>query len=305
MTEGAIAPSVSFSISGIFMSMSCPEDVVAKLVSEIGSDLETDNIVFPTCLALNFKIRQVLEDDNSSLRDLANLISTDPLIAAKILNMANLRHYNLSGKTVTSLDRAIGMIGTLNVRIVAHVITMQQFTKDTRSPRLKRTANELWLASTNIGCWAFALADHVKAISPDQAMYNAIMMVTGLYLIINYLDKYHDIAENPDCLNRIALELGPAVTRKALIMLKSENNIVLDHQDYDVTTLNDIDSLKKIIILSQIFNQYYHPFFEDFISMKRKHLQLSSKGKKELELAELKLIVSRKQQEMFRAIFQY
>lgn len=283
----------------------CPEDAVAALISEIGSDLENDNIVFPTCLALNFKIRQMLEDEKKSVKDLVALISTDPLITAKLLSMANLRHYNLSGKKIESLDRAITIVGNANVRIIAHVTAMQQFTRDTRSPQLKRVASELWLASTNAGCWAHALAAESRFVPPEKAMYATIMLATGVYLLINYLDKYRAIADNPDCLRMLVLRMGSSITAKALMMLKYTGVNELTFEDYDVHALCPVKTMEKVIVTGQLFNAYPYPFIEDLLTLKRNQIELDLSVDHRAYLQALKDKTQPMQEALFKTIFQY
>lgn len=285
--------------------MTCPEDSLAELFLEIGSDLGNDNLIFPTCLTLNLKIRQMLDEEERDSRDLTNLIRTDPLITGKVLRMANSQHFNRSGRKVRTLDHAVTLIGTSSIRTIVHITTLQQFVRDTRSNNLRRMANELWLSTTDTGYWAYTLAEHLRIVRPDKALAATIMMSTGIYLIINYLDKYPHVSENPDCLRRVVLEMSPAVNRKILSLFRVDYCAHLTLDDFDIDRLFPINSLSKVIVLARLLSHYRDPFIEDLLIRKRKEMEykLSDLNKATVEM--LREQNRERQNDLFKIVFQY
>jgi len=64
------------------------------------------------------RIRHVIDDPNSSITDLANIISNDPALTGKLLNMANSAFFGFSGK-VDTVSRAINLLGTQQLHDLA------------------------------------------------------------------------------------------------------------------------------------------------------------------------------------------
>jgi HD-like signal output (HDOD) protein len=58
-----------------------------------------------------------LEDSDVDLRDIAQLVSRDPVLVAKMLRMANSSYYGVSG-TVGSVDDAIKLLGLNQVQVI-------------------------------------------------------------------------------------------------------------------------------------------------------------------------------------------
>lgn len=282
--------------------MASAEESALSLQLEIGSDLETENISFPTCLVLNCKIRQLIESDNCSVRELASLITTDPLITAKLLSVANSRRQSRLDPRINSIKAAIEMIGFHDTHAIVFVIAMQQFSKDQRTFRTRRIANELWLASTNSSCWAFAVAEHEKIDDPGNAMACSIMSTIGQYILIGYLDKYPEIMSDNQILRKIALTLAPVITRKTLNILKVDSRDIPTMDDYKVELLKPIDSLKKAVIFGELLNFYPHPFIEDFLAVKRFEMELNGRADVKQYFQSLESGVLRRKQELFHSV---
>lgn len=58
-----------------------------------------------------FKIKALMEDDNSTIEDFANVISVDPSMTSRLLQIANSAIYSFPGE-ISTISRAITIIGT-------------------------------------------------------------------------------------------------------------------------------------------------------------------------------------------------
>jgi len=58
-----------------------------------------------------FKIKALMEDENSTIEDFANLISIDPSLTSRLLQIANSAIYSFQGE-ISTISRAITIIGT-------------------------------------------------------------------------------------------------------------------------------------------------------------------------------------------------
>ena len=72
----------------------------------------------PTLPAALPKVLSLLESDRSNAADIAQAISCDPALSAKILKVANSAYYGFS-KEITSLESAISLLGLNMVRSLA------------------------------------------------------------------------------------------------------------------------------------------------------------------------------------------
>jgi len=95
------------------MSVSASSDtaeIVAKALGRIGD--------LATLPEITIKIIEIVEDPNSSARDLHQLIKNDPALSTRILKVVNSAFYGLPGQ-ISTVDRAIVMLGLSAVKNIA------------------------------------------------------------------------------------------------------------------------------------------------------------------------------------------
>ncbi len=125
------------------------EEILADIRARI-RDVDT----LPT---VNLKISNLLRDPNSSAKKVAELVSTNPLLSAKILRAINSSYYALP-KQVTSVGRAITLLGYNDVRSLVIQDSLRKALPAMLSPRRIR---DLWLHSTAVSACAHHIAVHI------------------------------------------------------------------------------------------------------------------------------------------------
>ena len=71
------------------------------------------------------KLMQAMNDNETSRRELARIIATDPALAGSLLRLANSPFYRLQPDPVESLDRAIALLGLEGMRSMIAAALMQ------------------------------------------------------------------------------------------------------------------------------------------------------------------------------------
>lgn len=71
------------------------------------------------------KLMQAMNDSDTSRRELARIIATDPALAGSLLRLANSPFYRLQPEPVESLDRAIALLGLEGMRSLIASALMQ------------------------------------------------------------------------------------------------------------------------------------------------------------------------------------
>jgi putative nucleotidyltransferase with HDIG domain len=93
-------------------------DIVANCRREEGKRLVLEALEIPALSALINKILRVAGEGRPNAQEMAEVISRDPLLTAKILKIANSAYFGLS-QEVTTISRAIVVLGFDAVRSVA------------------------------------------------------------------------------------------------------------------------------------------------------------------------------------------
>jgi HD-like signal output (HDOD) protein len=162
-------------------------DMVAppKKLEEIGEGLKTrvkkmlDNV--PPLPASSMQLTSLLRDPQISAKQIAALVSTNPLISSRILRTVNSSYFGLTAK-VTSVGRAVTLLGFNNV----HAIVMRDALAAT-SPAFKNNdlanTDALWLHSTVVSACSLYLSKNVLACAEHDLGSIGLFHDIGKYFL--------------------------------------------------------------------------------------------------------------------------
>jgi len=122
--------------------------VVTRALATIGD--------IATLPEVTVKIIELVEDPNSTARDLHGVIKTDPALSAKVLKVVNSAFYGLPGQ-IASVDRAIVLLGMSAVKNIAVAASIARLFKSGRMSE-QFTAKDLWRHSVAVGVAAKLLS---------------------------------------------------------------------------------------------------------------------------------------------------
>jgi len=169
--------------------MDAPEAAHLPLLEEIARDLAGDPS-FPTCMDAATLIRDTLKDPEASLERVCKAVSIEPLIASKVLRVANTASRNPSGKPVTGLTQAISTLGFECVRTISLAVALDQMLKSPKLVAFSALAKRTWNHSLHQAAIARVLARHLGRINADEAMLSGLVSHIGVfYLLYRAADK--------------------------------------------------------------------------------------------------------------------
>lgn len=138
-------------------------------------------------------LMRTLQDDNTDVTTVRNIIAKDPALTATLLRMANSAVFGLS-RTVHTLDAAVQVVGMSHIRARALSICMTQSFK--LPPNLNRMA--FWRHSMVTAGYAQWLAGKVK-IDESEAWLAGMVHRVGELVIALHSPLLIDQVENPPC----------------------------------------------------------------------------------------------------------
>ncbi|PKO86924.1 MAG: histidine kinase [Betaproteobacteria bacterium HGW-Betaproteobacteria-12] len=157
---------------------------VEGALQTITTDAERGNMVFPTHAEIALRVRRLIDDPDCSIEQLSKLISAEPLLAARVVAIANSVAYNLSGRTSTDLRSAIARLGFNTLRTLATAIVVGQMASMAQTPEHRALAARLWEHTAHVAALARVIARRVTHQDPEAAFFAGIVHeVGGFYLI--------------------------------------------------------------------------------------------------------------------------
>ena len=146
-------------------------------------------LAFPTAAAVLLRVRQVIDDPDCKIETAARLIQAEPLLAAKVVAVANSVAYNRSGRAVTDVRSAVNLLGFRTVRTLATGMVARQMAGAPASPAEQRLATQLWEHSAHVAATAQLLARTVTRQDPESALFAGMVHeIGGFYLLSRVKD---------------------------------------------------------------------------------------------------------------------
>ncbi|RJQ50937.1 MAG: GGDEF domain-containing protein [Nitrospiraceae bacterium] len=175
--------------------------------------MNTDSLLqnissLPSLPAVAVKIIQEIRKDKSSIGKLADIISVDPALTAKMLKVANSSFYGLS-RQVDSVERAINVLGLEAIKNIAlSFVIVKGFKRDS----VDEFNQELfWKRAVTAAVGAELMASKLKRKRED-IFVTALLMDIGV--LVMYLDRPDDYLTVIN--EKIISETASAATEKAV-----------------------------------------------------------------------------------------
>ncbi len=216
-------------------------------------DLKKQKLVLPTMPEVALKVRDAVSDEDASSKQIADVISLDPAISARMIQVANSPLLRGSQKTDT-VEQAINRMGHSLVKSMVITMAMEQVFKAS-NPLTKKYMQDIWTQSTQVASIASAMASHFTKLKPDQAMLAGLLHNIGALPIITRAEEIPALMKNEEIFASLLERLsGPVGTS----IMKSWNfpdelsRIANDHNNYnyDSETIDYVD----VVIVAKLQN---------------------------------------------------
>jgi len=220
-----------------------------KFLDQLLEDLENDKLVLPTLPEVALKVRDTLEDENSSLIDVAKIIISDAALAARMIQVSNsplLRAAN----PIETVEAAVTRMGSNMIRNLVTSMVMEQMfqaTSDVTDKRLRA----IWEHSTEVAAIAHALASQFTKLQPDQAMLAGLVHDIGALPILTRAEDYPDLLADEATLDRIIESVHTTIGAEILRKWNFPKELIAvaeDHEDLTRDSKNGPDYVDIVIV---------------------------------------------------------
>ncbi|CCH49531.1 HDOD domain-containing protein [Pseudodesulfovibrio piezophilus] len=216
------------------------EDIFLKGMGspEVIASHETELTSFPD---IYFRIREILQDESASSEKIAQVVSTDMSLAAKLIKLVNSPLYGFP-QSIDSISRAVTLVGAKELSTLALGISAINYFKDI-PPELVDMGT-FWRHSITCGVFSKILAGTQTGLSTER------FFIAGLL---------HDVGR------LIMFKKLPYASTEAMLFAR-ENSIPLVEAENSIMDFNHTDISKALLAawqfpqsLSDIINFHHNP----------------------------------------------
>ena len=169
------------------------DEILARLEAEAAKG----EMVFGTHAEMALRVRRALDDPDCSLDQLARLVRAEPLLAARVVAMANSVVYNRSGRAITDIRHAVSSVGFKTLNSLAVAVIVRQIEAMSKNDTQRALAGRLWEHTAEVASIAYVLARRVTHQDPDSAFFAGIVHEVGGFFLISRAASFPGLLDGP------------------------------------------------------------------------------------------------------------
>lgn len=185
-----------------------------KVALAITDAIETDELVLPTMPEMALKVREVAENPNASVKQLANVIGSDAALTARIIKVANSALYR-GAVEIQDLNMALMRLGMATTCTLATGLAMEQMFQATTDMVDKRL-RQVWQTSSEVAGMCTLLCKRYTRLRPDQATLAGLVHKIGVLPILSYAEDHPGLLKDSITLDSIIKTTHPSIGVKIL-----------------------------------------------------------------------------------------
>ena len=168
-----------------------------QFVQQLAGNLkpELDLPAFPQVVR---RLQIALVSDKTTIKDVVSIISSEPVLSARFMQMANSAAMNPSGSPVASLNNAVNRLGFNLVRTVSTAFALRQLSRDSTLGAIRPDLEQVWKTSNEVAAICYAVGKQAFGRQPDEAMMAGLLHSIGrLYILLHAHQNDPTIREDP------------------------------------------------------------------------------------------------------------
>jgi len=153
-------------------------------LTHMAESLAAGNIDLPAFPQVVIKVQEAYRDPNYTPQMIARLVSAEPTLARRLLDIANSAAFNATGRVIIDLGPALNRLGAQKVYgvILAHAIQDIRRTESLRSIAVRM--DELWSDSVKAAHFSQAVAKRTSFPVPDAFAAGLLHLMGRLYILV-------------------------------------------------------------------------------------------------------------------------
>jgi HD-like signal output (HDOD) protein len=232
-----------------------PNTVVFGFVKALASELSKGQVELPSVPDIVIKLQNILSDENVTNEVVVRVVGSEPMLAGKLMSMANSAALNSSGRKIADLRQAVARVGFNIVRSAALAFAVEQLRKSPEFKDLEGPLDTLWKSSVQIAALSHVIARRFSSLNGDTALLAGLMHNVGRIYILTRASKHPTLTADPLTFNSIVRDWHTNVSKALLENWRVAEEIVeavASHEDMDreqrgPVTLTDVLSLAVLV----------------------------------------------------------
>jgi HD-like signal output (HDOD) protein len=220
----------------------------ARLIEALNLELAGEKIDLPSFPEVAARARKALANEFVEIEDVVRIISAEPALAARLLQLANSAALNSSGRRIADLRQALSRIGFNMARSATIAFAMSQLRRAEAYRGLERPLDELWQSAACNAAVSHVVAKRFTSVNSDTALLGGLLGGIGKLYLLTRAARFPGVLGDASVYQRIVAEWHGRIAQAILRNWEIAEEVVVavvDCEDHDrehegATDLTDV-----------------------------------------------------------------
>jgi HD-like signal output (HDOD) protein len=178
-------------------------------------------------------LQHILSDPDTTVAQIVQVISYEPVLAGRVLQLANSAALNVSGKEIADLKSAVARIGFDMLRSASVAFAMQQLSREKSLAPIRTQLEVLWERSAWTASAAYVIARRFTRVNRDQAFLAGLMHGVGKLFVLTRASEFPFVLSDRARYSAITKQWHRTFSKPILQHWKVSGEIIAAVQQYE------------------------------------------------------------------------
>ena len=179
------------------------------------------------------RVRRALGQDDISIDEVVRIVSAEPSLAVRLLQLANSVALNPGAQRVTTLRAAVARMGFNLARSATIAFAMSQMRRADAWRGLEKRFRAIWETSARLAAMSYALARHCDRADADQALLAGMLSAIGKLFVMTRVNAFPALLGDAAMYAEIEQRMACARRRALLTRWELDGEVIDAACDYE------------------------------------------------------------------------
>jgi HD-like signal output (HDOD) protein len=196
---------VALPVQSMGAGSACHSDV-ARLAEALTVELAGEKIDLPSFPDVATRVRRALTNEQVDVEQVVTIVSAEPALAARLLQLANSAALNPNGRRLADLRTAVSRIGFNMARSAAIAFAMSQLRRAEAYKGVHEPLADLWQQSVHVAAMCHLVAKRFTQVNADTALLAGLLQSVGKLYLLTRIVRFPAVHADPGTYQRVVAE---------------------------------------------------------------------------------------------------
>lgn len=186
------------------------------LVDSLSVELAGEKIDLPSFPDVALRVRKALTDEDVGIEDAVKIVSAEPALAARLMQLSNSATLNPGGKRLNNLRAAMARVGLNMACSVTIAFAMSQLRRAETYKSVQTRLGKLWYEAAHLAAVSRVIARRFTSLNADTALLAGLLQCIGKLYLLTRAARFPSLLEDDAALDRISSEYHLRVAQAIL-----------------------------------------------------------------------------------------